>query len=118
MTPDAIDYIEAHGTGTILGDPIEVNALNTVFGKTRTKDNPLWIGSVKTNIGHTEAAAGIASVIKVALSLQHQQIPPSLHVSTLINIFLGTKSPFRSLPRFWIGLHNNIQRRLESVPLD
>ena len=83
LTPDAIDYIEAHGTGTILGDPIEVNALNTVFGKTRTKDNPLWIGSVKTNIGHTEAAAGIASVIKVALSLQHQQIPPSLHVSTL-----------------------------------
>ncbi|MEL7407031.1 MAG: beta-ketoacyl synthase N-terminal-like domain-containing protein, partial [Cyanobacteria bacterium J06558_2] len=73
----AIDYIEAHGTGTSLGDPIEITALGEVFS--RNNDNHLLIGSVKTNIGHLEAAAGIAGIIKVVLSLQHQQIPPHLH---------------------------------------
>ncbi len=79
ISPGAIDLIEAHGTGTILGDPIEVNALHAVFGASRTLDDPLYLGSVKTNIGHTEAAAGVAGVIKLVLSLYHQQIPPSLH---------------------------------------
>ena len=72
----AISYIEAHGTGTSLGDPIEVRALGTIFGSRTT---PLMSGSVKTNIGHLEAAAGIASVIKVILALQHEEIPPHLH---------------------------------------
>ncbi|MEM7581236.1 MAG: polyketide synthase, partial [Cyanobacteria bacterium P01_A01_bin.80] len=79
IKPSQIDYIEAHGTGTSLGDPIEINALGSVFGKYYSADNPLKIGSVKTNIGHLEAAAGIAGIIKLVLSLQHEQIPPHLH---------------------------------------
>jgi len=74
-----IDYIEAHGTGTELGDPMEMRALNAVVASKHTPENPLWVGSVKTNIGHLEAAAGIASVIKVVLSLQNGKIPAHLH---------------------------------------
>lgn len=74
-----IDYVEAHGTGTSLGDPIEVEALNQVFGKNHSKDHPLVIGSVKTNIGHQEGAAGIAGLIKVLLALQYETIPPHIH---------------------------------------
>lgn len=70
-----VDYIEAHGTGTSLGDPIEIGALGNVFGKRR-----LLVGSVKTNIGHLEASAGIASVMKVILALRHEAIPPHLHL--------------------------------------
>ncbi len=79
VEPNRVTYIEAHGTGTSLGDPIEVNALAASLCKDRTSDNPLIIGSVKTNIGHLEAAAGIAGVIKVIISLQHKEIPPHLH---------------------------------------
>ncbi|MEZ4868999.1 MAG: type I polyketide synthase [Caldilineaceae bacterium] len=79
VTADALDYIEAHGTGTALGDPIEANTVAAVFGKRTT---PLWIGSVKTNIGHLEAAAGVAGLIKLVLSLQHGALPPHLHYST------------------------------------
>ncbi|HIK06560.1 MAG TPA: polyketide synthase, partial [Trichormus sp. M33_DOE_039] len=82
LEPHQVSYIETHGTGTSLGDPIEVNALGAVFGKEKTADQPLMLGSVKTNIGHTEAAAGIAGIIKVALALQHQEIPPHLHFQT------------------------------------
>ena len=82
VRPDQISYIEAHGTGTSLGDPIEVNALGQVFGRGRAKNNPLMLGSVKTNIGHLEAAAGIAGLMKVALALQHKEIPPHLHFKT------------------------------------
>lgn len=74
-----ISYIETHGTGTYLGDPVEAEALNQVYGNNRPTNKPLLIGSVKTNIGHLEAAAGIASLIKVILALQHQQIPQNLH---------------------------------------
>ena len=77
--PSDVSYVEAHGTGTSLGDPIELNALAAVFGKHRAKQRPLVVGSVKTNIGHAEAAAGIAGLIKVVLSLQHEAIPPHLH---------------------------------------
>jgi acyl transferase domain-containing protein/acyl carrier protein len=79
VKPAHVQYIEAHGTGTKVGDPIEAQALGAVLGEGRPKDQPCAIGSVKTNIGHTEAAAGIAGLIKVALSLKHQVIPPSLH---------------------------------------
>ena len=74
-----VSYIEAHGTGTLLGDPIEAKALGQVFGPSHTHTRPLRLGSVKTNIGHTEAAAGIAGLIKVALCLHHQTWVPSLH---------------------------------------
>lgn len=79
VAPAAVSYIETHGTGTPLGDPIEVNAIGTVFGD---RQEPLMLGAVKSNIGHLEAAAGIASVIKVVLALQHQQLPPQLHLRT------------------------------------
>ncbi|NES81718.1 MAG: SDR family NAD(P)-dependent oxidoreductase, partial [Moorea sp. SIO2B7] len=79
VEPASVSYIEAHGTGTSLGDPIEVGALGTVFGKTHSQEQPLIIGTVKTNIGHLEVAAGIAGLMKVVLQLQHQQIAPSLH---------------------------------------
>ena len=78
VSPDDLDYIEVHGTGTSLGDPIEVHALGRVLGKTRQE--PLRIGSVKTNIGHLEAAAGVTSLIKVVLSLENEAIPPHLHL--------------------------------------
>ncbi|KAG8149329.1 non-ribosomal peptide synthetase/type I polyketide synthase [Burkholderia catarinensis] len=76
----SIDYVEAHGTGTPLGDPVEVQALATVFGAERDGGRRLRIGSVKTNIGHTESAAGIAGVIKVVLSLNHDRLPAHLHL--------------------------------------
>ncbi|NEQ41779.1 MAG: type I polyketide synthase, partial [Okeania sp. SIO3I5] len=79
LEPADVSYIEAHGTGTSLGDPIEVEAIGTVFGKTHSQEKPLMIGSVKTNIGHTEGAAGIASFMKLVLQLQYQKIAPSLH---------------------------------------
>jgi acyl transferase domain-containing protein len=79
VSPLEISYIEAHGTGTALGDPVEVKALESVYGVGRMADDPLIIGSVKTNIGHTEAAAGIAGLIKVVLSMQNKCIPPHLH---------------------------------------
>ncbi|MEL4898481.1 SDR family NAD(P)-dependent oxidoreductase [Crocosphaera sp. Alani8] len=79
VDPSEISYIEAHGTGTSLGDPIEIGALGAIFSQTHSTQQPLIVGSVKTNIGHLEAAAGIAGVIKLVLSLQHQEIPPHLH---------------------------------------
>jgi myxalamid-type polyketide synthase MxaE and MxaD len=79
VNPAHVQYIEAHGTGTSLGDPIEAQALGAVLGPGREPSRPCLIGSVKSNIGHLEAAAGIASIIKVALSLYHREIPPSLH---------------------------------------
>ncbi len=79
LEPNSIDYLETHGTGTSLGDPIEIGALDAVFSQQRPQEQPLIIGSVKTNIGHAEAAAGIASLIKVVLALNYQQIPPHLH---------------------------------------
>ncbi|WP_394829189.1 type I polyketide synthase [Pendulispora albinea] len=77
-TAHAIDYVECHGTGTPLGDPIEVQALGNVFGD-EGRGRPLVIGSIKSNLGHTDAAAGIAGLLKVVLSLQHDRIPKSLH---------------------------------------
>ena len=82
VAPGTVSYVEAHGTGTALGDPIEVNALAAVLTEGREVAYPLMIGSVKTNIGHLEAAAGIASVIKTVLMLQHREIPPHLHLQT------------------------------------
>ncbi|WP_111508799.1 type I polyketide synthase [Mycobacterium kyogaense] len=75
VDPREVDYVEAHGTGTLLGDPIEARALGTVLGKGRPADRPLLVGAVKSNLGHLEAAAGIAGFAKAVLSLQHNVIP-------------------------------------------
>lgn len=82
LRPNQISYIEAHGTGTPLGDPIELNALNHVYCRDQQRAHPLLVGSVKTNIGHSEAAAGIGGLIKLVLALQNRVIPPHLHFKT------------------------------------
>ena len=81
ISPSQIQYVEAHGTGTQAGDSVEANSLGAVLSHHRAPDDPCWVGSVKTNIGHLEAAAGIAGVIKTVLSLQQQAIPPHLHLT-------------------------------------
>jgi 3-oxoacyl-[acyl-carrier-protein] synthase II len=78
VEPSQVQYVETHGTGTALGDPIEVNALGEIFGN-RPQNEALILGAVKTNIGHPEAAAGIAGLIKAVLALHQEQIPPNLH---------------------------------------
>ena len=79
LSPRQVGYVEAHGTGTQLGDPLEVQALGEVFGRDRAGTDELLIGSVKTNFGHLEAAAGVTGLIKLILSLRHRAIPPNLH---------------------------------------
>jgi polyketide synthase 13 len=79
IDPRTVDYIEAHGTGTILGDPIEAEALGRVVGRGREADRPVLLGAIKTNIGHLESAAGVASMAKVVLALQHDKLPPSIN---------------------------------------
>lgn len=79
IDPRTVDYIEAHGTGTILGDPIEAEALGRVVGRGRPADRPALLGAVKTNVGHLESAAGAASMAKVVLALQHDKLPPSIN---------------------------------------
>ncbi len=79
LLPSQVDYLEAHGTGTTVGDPIELNAAMTVYGRERESDQPLLVGSVKTNIGHLEAAAGIAGLIKAAMVVKSGLIPKHLH---------------------------------------
>ena len=83
VEPVEVDYVEAHGTGTPLGDPIEVEALAAVMDPGRPAERPLQIGSVKTNLGHTEAASGVAGLMKVVLALQNEAIPPHLNLKQL-----------------------------------
>ncbi|WP_371548877.1 type I polyketide synthase [Streptomyces sp. NBC_00554] len=79
LDPATVDLVEAHGTGTPLGDPIEADALTAVLGRERDLDQPLLLGSAKSNLGHLESAAGIAGLVKTVLALHHDRIPPSLH---------------------------------------
>ena len=93
VPPGRAQYVEAHGSGTALGDAIEAAALGSVLAEGRAPDTPCLVGSVKTNLGHLESAAGIAGLIKTALSLAHRQVPPSLHFRQP-----STKIPFAALP--------------------
>ncbi len=83
VLPGQVSYVEAHGTGTALGDPIELQALGAVYGASRPVGKPLNVASLKTNVGHLEAAAGVAGLIKTVLALQHRQIPPHRNVTRL-----------------------------------
>ncbi len=94
IDPETVTYVEAHGTGTRLGDPIEVAALTKAFRRKTSKAGYCGIGSVKTNIGHLDAAAGVAGLIKTVLAMQHQQLPPSLHVQKLNPQIDFESSPF------------------------
>lgn len=82
LSPFDTAYVESHGTGTIAGDTVEVNALGSVFGTGMSAQNPIYIGSIKANFGHTEAASGIAAVIKVVQMLENDAIPPQALFST------------------------------------
>ncbi len=95
VTADSVTYVECHGTGTYLGDPIEVAALTQAFRRTTDAVGHCRIGSVKTNIGHLDTAAGVASLIKVALALHHRQLPPSLGYEAPNPAIDFATSPFR-----------------------
>ncbi len=104
VSPEDVSYVEAHGTGTTLGDPIEIAALTKAWRKQGEGETACAIGSVKSNIGHGESAAGIAGLTKILLQLQHGQLVPSLHAETLNPNIPFETSPFR------------VQRRLEAWP--
>ena len=114
VSPADISYVEAHGTGTALGDPIEFNALAEVMGEGRNTTYPLYLGSIKSNIGHAEAAAGIAGLIKTVLALKNKQIPPNIHFnkpnSKIQFESIPARVPTRSL--FWDA---NDRKRLAGV---
>ncbi|HEY9860765.1 MAG TPA: type I polyketide synthase, partial [Candidatus Obscuribacterales bacterium] len=132
IQPDTIQYVEAHGTGTALGDPIEISALTQVFRAQTKRQQFCAIGSVKTNVGHLDTAAGITGLIKTALALHHAQIPPSLHfeqpnpqidfanspfyVNTTLQDWPQTKTPRRAaVSSFGMG-GTNAHLVLEAAP--
>lgn len=106
LTPDSVHFVETHGTGTALGDPIEVGALKAVFAAGRSENSPLILGAVKTNIGHLEGASGIAGLLKALLVLRYRQVPPNLHFRTL-NPHIDAKGFPMAVPTVQLPLLNS-----------
>ncbi|MFJ7048039.1 3-oxoacyl-ACP reductase FabG [Streptomyces sp. NPDC101112] len=94
LDPATVDYVEAHGTGTAVGDPIEMGAITSVTGEGRDPERPLLVGAVKTNLGHLEAAAGVAGFLKTVLALRHGELPATLHFRAL-NPAIPADAPVR-----------------------
>ncbi|WP_042859469.1 beta-ketoacyl synthase N-terminal-like domain-containing protein [Dickeya sp. NCPPB 3274] len=115
IDPDSISYVETHGTGTKLGDPIELEALASVFREWTARKNFCGLGSVKSNIGHTSAASGMASVQKVLLSMKHRQLVPSLHFRTPNQHFGFDDSPFYVNTQLKPWQHDERQPRRAAV---
>lgn len=105
LDPKRIGLIEAHGTATIAGDKVEINTLNSFFGKDDPSLNKIWLGSVKSNIGHTMPAAGMAGVMKVALSLYHRQIPPTLHAEKPAKALIDSRFQLPQEAIEWDGVN-------------
>ncbi len=114
VAPGEVGYVEAHGTGTPLGDPIEVQALGRVFGAKDDASEPAYLGSVKTNIGHLEAAAGVAGLIKTVLALQHGEIPAHLHFERPSAMIAWERLPF-SVPVATTPWPSRGERRVAGV---
>jgi amino acid adenylation domain-containing protein len=112
VTPDDITYIEAHGTGTILGDPIEVRALTEVFREQTDRRQYCALGSVKTNVGHLDSAAGVAGLIKTVLALKHRELPPSLNFQAPNPALNLEQSPFyvNVTHKPWVTENNALRR--------
>lgn len=111
INPDSLQYLEAHGTGTKMGDPVEITAATKAFRRWTSKNSYCLLGSVKSNIGHSEAAAGVAGLIKVCLSLQKSKIPPSLHFKEANSKINFKETPFQvnDTLRDWVT--NGVPRR-------
>ena len=114
IDPHAINYVEAHGTGTAVGDVVEATAIGQILGKNRENSNPLYVGSVKTNIGHLEAASGMAGLIKLILSFKNRQIPANLHLK-----IPNPKIPFSEynivLPQNTVSFNKNENMKYASI---
>lgn len=114
VEPDAVSYIEAHGTGTPLGDPIEIGALGQVFGP-RPMERPLFVGSVKTNLGHLEAAAGISGIIKLVLCFLNEYLPPHLHCEQPNPRIAWDRWPFLKLTHEGVSWKQGDQPRIAGI---
>ncbi|SER99935.1 polyketide synthase 12 [Lentzea xinjiangensis] len=97
LSADQVDVVEAHGTGTRVGDQVEARSLHDGYGHGRPADRPLWVGSVKSNIGHSQAAAGLAGVVKSVLALRHERLPATLHAQRPLDGFDWSAGPVRLL---------------------
>ena len=115
VAPSDIDYMEAHGAGTELGDSIELRAISAVYGRGREAERPLLLGSVKTNIGHTEWASGMASIIKVVMAMNHRTIPAHLHFRNPNPNFEWDRLPVRVIPEMTAWPETNGRPSLAAV---
>ena len=114
VEPREVGYVETHGTGTSLGDPIEVHALNAVYGEGRFTEFPLALGAIKTNVGHLETAAGVAGLLKTVLILMHGEIPPNLHFKNP-NPHIAWNDMAVSIPTVRTPWPANSSRRIAAV---